>query len=72
MQNLIEARQLGVQFSGESAPLFSGIDLFLTSGVQALIGRNGAGKSCLAAVLAGELAPSIGKVQHFCRVGYLA
>ena len=72
MQNLIEARQLSMQFPGESAPLFSGIDMFLTSGVQALIGCNGAGKSCLAAVLADQLTPNTGKVQHFCRVGYLA
>lgn len=72
MDNLIEGRGLCVQFPGEPEPLFSGIDIFITSGVHALIGRNGVGKSCLAAILAGERAASDGQVQQHCRVGYLA
>ncbi|SFU66917.1 ATP-binding cassette domain-containing protein [Xenorhabdus koppenhoeferi] len=76
MQNtdsvLIEAKHLTLQFPGESVPLFSGINMFLTTGQQALVGRNGIGKSCLAAILAGKMMPSEGYVHRFCDVGYLS
>ena len=72
MQNLIEAKKISLVFPESSSPLFSGINLFLTDNVQALIGRNGVGKSCLAAILADRLQPSEGSVHRFCKVGYLA
>lgn len=72
MQNLIEAKQLSLRFPDAPLSLFSNIDLFLTDEIQALIGRNGIGKSYLAAVLADRLAPSEGSVHRFCTVGYLA
>lgn len=72
MQNLIEAKQISLVFPESSSPLFSGVNLFLTDNVQALIGRNGVGKSCLAAILADRLQPSEGSVHRFCKVGYLA
>ncbi|MGP5274080.1 ABC-F family ATP-binding cassette domain-containing protein [Psychrobacter faecalis] len=72
MQNLIEARQLSLIFPESSLPLFSEIDIFLTNELHALIGRNGVGKSCLAAILADRLQPSEGVVQRFCKIGYLA
>ncbi|WP_232508803.1 ATP-binding cassette domain-containing protein [Xenorhabdus nematophila] len=46
--------------------------MFLTTGQQALVGRNGIGKSCLAAILAGKMMPSEGYVHRFCDVGYLS
>ncbi len=44
--------------------LFSNLSASLRPGVTALVGRNGSGKSCLAAILAGELAQSSGQVQR--------
>lgn len=72
MQNLIEAKQLSLNFSDSPLPLFSRIDLFLTDELQALIGRNGVGKSYLAAILADKLKPSEGSVHRFCNIGYMA
>lgn len=40
--------------------------------MHALIGRNGVGKSSLAAILTDRLQPSGGVVQRFCKIGYLA
>lgn len=72
MQNLIEAKNITLNLPNSHLPLFSGINLFLTDELQALIGRNGVGKSCLAAILADELKPSEGSVHRFCKIGYLA
>ncbi|MDE9436121.1 ATP-binding cassette domain-containing protein [Xenorhabdus bovienii] len=76
MQNteavLIEAKQITLQFPEESIPLFSGIDMSLTTGQQALVGSNGIGKSWLASILAQQVPPSEGSVRHFCDVGYLS
>lgn len=72
MQNLIEAKRLTLKFVDAPSALFSGINLFLTNEIQALIGRNGVGKSCLAAILADKLTPNEGDVHRFCTVGYLA
>ncbi len=71
-QTLIEAKNIACQFDGEPKPLFSGIDINLTIGQQVLVGRNGIGKSWLAAILAGRYLPSEGTVQRFCDVGYLS
>ncbi|CAM3748735.1 ATP-binding cassette domain-containing protein [Xenorhabdus thuongxuanensis] len=72
VQSLIEARQIGYQFSGEVAPLFSGINIFLNAGQHALVGRNGIGKSWLASILAQQIPPTEGNVKHFCDVGCLS
>lgn len=69
---LIEAKEIACQFDGAESPLFANIDLNLSTSFQALIGRNGVGKSYLAAILAGKRQPSAGFVHHFCEVGYLA
>lgn len=71
-QILIEARGITLQRIGELTPLVSHIDMFLGSARQALIGRNGIGKSWLAAVLAGRADPTEGAVLRFCNVDYLA
>jgi ATPase subunit of ABC transporter with duplicated ATPase domains len=44
--------------------LFSALDFSLGSGVTALVGRNGVGKTCLARILAGELPPTAGVVRR--------
>ncbi|PHM25996.1 ATP-binding cassette domain-containing protein [Xenorhabdus ehlersii] len=72
VQSLIEARQIAYQFSGETTPLFSGIDIFLNAEQHALVGRNGIGKSWLASILAQQTLPTEGSVRHFCEVGYLS
>ncbi|MCP9267735.1 ATP-binding cassette domain-containing protein [Xenorhabdus sp. XENO-1] len=70
-QPLIEAKQIAYQFSGEIIPLFSGIDMVLNAGQHALVGRNGIGKSWLASILARQIPPTEGSVNHFCDVRYL-
>ncbi|KMJ45413.1 ATPase [Xenorhabdus khoisanae] len=72
VQSLIEARHIAYQFSGETKPLFSGIDMFLNAEQHALVGRNGIGKSWLASILAKQTSPTEGNVKHFCDVGYLS
>ncbi|BET97917.1 ATP-binding cassette domain-containing protein [Xenorhabdus taiwanensis] len=72
VQSLIEARQIAYQFSGETMPLFSGIDIFLNAEQHALVGRNGIGKSWLASILAQQILPTEGSVRHVCEVGYLS
>ncbi|OKP03049.1 ATP-binding cassette domain-containing protein [Xenorhabdus eapokensis] len=72
VQSLIEARQIAYQFSGETTPLFSDINIFLNAEQHALVGRNGIGKSWLASILAQQILPTEGSVRHFCEVGYLS
>jgi ATPase subunit of ABC transporter with duplicated ATPase domains len=67
----IEGRQLSCQFPHRDAPLFSDIDIALGTGVHYLVGRNGSGKSLLAAILSGHRAPDSGTVLHAVRPGYL-
>ncbi|CBJ82584.1 putative ATPase component of ABC transporters with duplicated ATPase domains [Xenorhabdus bovienii str. Jollieti] len=71
-QPLIEAKQIAYQFSGEIIPLFSGIDMVLNAEQHALVGRNGIGKSWLASILARQIPPTEGSVNHFRDVGYLS
>lgn len=51
--------------------LFSDLDFALDARPTALVGRNGVGKSVLARLLAGELAPSAGRCVRRGRVHYL-
>ncbi len=51
--------------------LFSDLDLHLDGRPTGLVGRNGVGKSVLARLLAGEIAPSSGKRSASGRVHYL-
>lgn len=52
--------------------LFPEIDLHLDAQPTGLVGRNGVGKSVLARILAGELAPTRGRCHRRGRVHYLA
>lgn len=51
--------------------LFSNLAFTLGNHITGLVGRNGVGKSTLAALLTGEIAPSSGSVSTSCRVGWL-
>lgn len=51
--------------------LFSDLDFALDAWPTGLVGRNGVGKSVLARLLAGQLAPSAGKCHRHGRVHYL-
>ena len=54
-----------------SDPVFSGLSLAVTTSRIGLVGANGAGKSSLLKILAGELAPSTGVVARRGRVAML-
>ena len=59
----------------DGVPLVGGIKMQITAGDRlAILGRNGAGKSTVMKLLAGEMAPISGDVQHdkYTRVGYFA
>lgn len=51
--------------------LFERLDFVLSPGIAGLVGANGVGKSTLAGLLAGVLAPSAGSVQRRCAVRLL-
>jgi ATPase subunit of ABC transporter with duplicated ATPase domains len=65
---IIEASGLSAQFTSQALNLFTELKLTLCNTCYFLIGRNGCGKSVLAALLA---KPSQ-QVKHFGRVGYLS
>jgi len=54
--------------TGES--LFSELSFSIDSKLTALVGRNGAGKSVLASILAGECQPDLGSVSCRANLGY--
>lgn len=54
--------------TGES--LFSELSFSIDSKLTALVGRNGAGKSVLASILAGECQPDFGSVSCRAKLGY--
>jgi ATP-binding cassette subfamily F protein 3 len=70
---VLELRDVGVAFGDD--PVFIGLELTVTRGERlGIVGANGAGKSVLAKVLAGVLAPTEGerRTGPSIEVGYLA
>lgn len=68
---LVSLHQLSFQFAnGET--LFETIDLSLDRSPTGIVGRNGVGKSVLARLIAGELAPSSGSISCGASVAYVA
>lgn len=66
---LIEAEQ--VQKSYRKNHVLKGINLSVSAGkLVGVVGENGSGKSTLLKILAGELAPDVGKVQVTGSIGY--
>ncbi|EID13032.1 ABC-F family ATP-binding cassette domain-containing protein [Mycolicibacterium phlei] len=55
----------------DDTPLFDGLSVTIGPGRTGLVGANGAGKSALLRLIAGELTPSAGSVTVDGRVGYL-
>jgi len=67
----LRTRHLGYTLPDGRTP-FSDLELVLHHGASALVGRNGAGKSLLARVLAGTLSPTRGQVERHGRIAYVA
>ncbi|OLF53389.1 ABC-F family ATP-binding cassette domain-containing protein [Pseudomonas chlororaphis] len=68
---LVSLNQLTFQFAhGET--LFDSLDLTFDAQPTGIVGRNGAGKSVLARLIAGELFPSSGSVTRFVPTAYVA
>ncbi|WP_137293358.1 ABC-F family ATP-binding cassette domain-containing protein [Nocardioides dongxiaopingii] len=62
----------GVTFAWpDGTPVLSGLDLLVPPGRSALVGVNGAGKSTVLRLVAGELTPGAGHVSVAGEVGYL-
>jgi ATPase subunit of ABC transporter with duplicated ATPase domains len=55
----------------DGTPVFTDLDLTLSTGRTGLIGRNGSGKSTLLRLIAGELRPGRGSVSVTGSLGYL-
>ncbi len=71
----VEVEKLSIQFPGQAKPLFSNINLMVEAGERiAIIGPNGVGKTTLLRLLAGELAPTYGKIKwaEKANLGYFA
>ncbi len=61
--HMIEARQLGFRFPGQSEPLIEDFSIAIRKGERVgVVGKNGKGKSTLLNLLAGELRPLQGEV----------
>jgi ATPase components of ABC transporters with duplicated ATPase domains len=67
----LHARHLGHTLPDGRTP-FSDLELVLHHGISALVGRNGAGKSLLARILAGVLPPTQGQVERHGSIAYVA
>ena len=62
----------GVSFAWpDGTPVLTGLDLLVPSGRSALVGVNGAGKSTVLRLVAGELSPTAGHVDVAGEVGHL-
>jgi len=67
---VLEVRDLAVEVAG--LPILEGLSLTLRAGDKAgVVGRNGAGKTSLLNVIAGEEPPLAGRVRVRGRMGYL-
>ncbi|MQU06327.1 ABC-F family ATP-binding cassette domain-containing protein [Pseudomonas helleri] len=63
----------GVSFQlPDGSPLFSDLNLHLDQRHTGLVGRNGVGKSVLAHLIAGDIAPTTGRCLRTAKVYYLA
>lgn len=67
----LHARHLGYTLPDGRTP-FADLELVLHHGTSALVGRNGAGKSLLAHILAGLLPPTQGQVERHGRIACVA
>ena len=68
--NVLEIHDLGVEVAG--LPILEGLTLTLRAGDKAgVVGRNGAGKTSLLNVIAGDEQPLAGRVRVAGRMGYL-
>lgn len=56
----------------DGSPLFSDLNLHLDQRHTGLVGRNGVGKSVLARLIAGDIAPTTGRCLRTAKVYYLA
>ncbi|WP_421546732.1 ABC-F family ATP-binding cassette domain-containing protein [Pseudomonas sp. QD4] len=68
---LVSLHQLSFQLANGQT-LFEALDLSFDHLPTGLVGRNGVGKSVLARLIAGELAPASGSIHRSARVKYLA
>lgn len=67
----ISVHSIGYTFADSGVTLFSDLSFALEQRMHALVGRNGVGKSMLARLLAREVAPTSGRIEQTCRVGYM-
>ncbi|MFM0335094.1 ATP-binding cassette domain-containing protein [Paraburkholderia fungorum] len=68
---LVSLRQVSFHFD-DGATLFDSLNLTFDHARTAIAGRNGVGKSLLARMIAGELAPSAGKIERYGSVAFAA
>jgi ATPase subunit of ABC transporter with duplicated ATPase domains len=68
---LVSLQQVSFHFD-DGAVLFDSLSLTFDHARAAIAGRNGMGKSVLARLIAGELAPSAGAIEHHGSVAFVA
>ncbi|WP_295932958.1 ATP-binding cassette domain-containing protein [uncultured Xanthomonas sp.] len=68
---LVALQQVAVRFA-DGTPLFESLDLVIDGAPTGIVGRNGAGKSILAQLIAGQRTPTGGAVVRHTTVAYVA
>jgi ATPase subunit of ABC transporter with duplicated ATPase domains len=68
---LVSLQQVSFHFD-DGATLFDSLSLTFDHTRTAIVGRNGMGKSVLARLIAGELAPSAGTIERYGSVAFVA